>query len=553
MIKEKKKVVSLFENELQNLSIPKMAIFGTESAIKVPFFRKNPTLASFSSGQEAEFKQIDDAGHTAILEADDTQLDTKHVQRIAVLFSGGPAAGGHNVVAGLKAMLPEPHVLFGVKAGPKGLLAGDLFELSIELVQQKANLGGFDLLGSDRTKIKSDAQFEQVEAVVKRFKLTGLVVVGGDDSNTNALFLADRLLPLGCKVIGVPKTIDGDLQLGAYLPISFGFDTACKVYAELVGNILQDTPSSRKYWHFVKLMGRSASHIALEVALKTQAQYCVISEAVLKEGLTLADLATRIADVIRQRHDAGKNYGVVLIPEGLIEFIPEFRRLISHLNRVMGRLESQCKGLDAQARLTLFQSELDADDVALLNSLPSEVRACLMMDRDSHGNVQVSQIPTELLLIHAVKAALGETLPCHTNQHFFGYEGRCAAPSRFDAAFTFNLGLCAAALLLNEKSGYMAAISDLNSGGKAYGLPLAAMVQKEARGDAEVMVIEKALVDLESPAYLAWQALQAERDVTQDDFLHPGPIQFFGPECLTHSLPKTVCLNQGYSDEHFSF
>eukprot|EP01048_Picozoa_sp_COSAG05_P015838 COSAG05_NODE_1959_length_3783_cov_1.671010_3_plen_505_part_01 len=503
----------MFEAALNCLSPSVMACFKDGDELKAPVFM---------------------AGDMGSLRVDSGKfIKRAETQRVAILFSGGPAPGGHNVVAGVKALLPAPHVLYGVKAGPKGLLAGDLFELSDEEIAEKLNLGGFDLLGSDRTKIKTKEQFDQVRKTVQRFSLTGIIVVGGDDSNTNALLLAEQLEDLSCQVIGVPKTIDGDLQVGDLLPISFGFDTASKVYAELVGNILQDTPSSRKYWHVVKLMGRSASHIALEVGLKTRPAVTLISEAVLAKKQRLQDLVAEIAQVIEARAKAGKHYGVILVPEGLIEFIPEYQVLIQQLNRVMARLAARLEASDASQRYDIVYRELDEAGQDLLDAMPANVRDSLLMDRDAHGNVQVSQIPTESLLIHALNRVLAKEVAFKSNTHFFGYEGRCAAPSLFDAALTYNMGLCASALLLNQKSAYMACVSDLTTGGQAYGVSLANLVQEEERGEEKVRVIEKALVTLDSPAYQALEAFEQQRDVTEDDFVHPGPIQFFGDEALT--------------------
>ncbi|MEK9658230.1 MAG: diphosphate--fructose-6-phosphate 1-phosphotransferase [bacterium] len=539
-----KREKTVFESALLSLRPPTLACFRGQEGVKACDFKKDDQ-------QRAGFDFSGSTDKQCLLRADVGNGQAKLVQRVAVLFSGGPAPGGHNVIAGLKALLPDPHILYGVKAGPKGLLEGDFLELDDEKVASKLNLGGFDLLGSDRTKIKTEEQFAQVKDVVQRFSLTALVVIGGDDSNTNALLLAEALLPLGCKVIGVPKTIDGDLQVSDLLPISFGFDTAAKVYAELVGNILQDTPSSRKYWHVVKLMGRSASHIALEVGLKTKAPVTVISEAVLANKQRLVDVAQSIADVVKKRAEFGKNYGVILLPEGLIEFIPEYQQLIQNINGVFARLSTSLEGKDEEKRFELIYAALDSDDQDVLDEMPVSVRSALFKDRDSHGNVQVSQIPTEELIIHAVRELLPEAVPFATNTHFFGYEGRCAAPSLFDAALTYNLGLCAASLILAEKTGVMAAISELDSGGVAYGIPLAALVTTECRDGKDVTVIKKALVDLDSPAYQALVTFQNEADPCDDHFVHPGPIQFFGDKTLTHTMPETVRLNQGYDVSEF--
>ena len=539
---QKNKTLSVFENTLRLNKCATMDVFKT-----------NNGLTNFKPFKESEniqtakaFPAVVNKNNTAYLEATEGGTTTTKSYRVAVLFSGGPAPGGHNVIAGLKKIFQGPHCLYGVKAGPKGLLQGDLFVLTDDCVANKFNLGGFDLLGSDRTKIKTEAQFECVKKTVLTYKLNAIVIIGGDDSNTNALFLAEKLAELDCQVIGVPKTIDGDLQVGNLLPISFGFDTACKVYSEMVGNILQDTPSSRKYWHVVKLMGRSASHIALEVGLKTRAQITLISEEVLAQKLTLKSLAQQIADVVIKRSKAGKNYGVILIPEGLIEFIPEYRDLIQRLNDVIAINEKELTALNAADRFSYIVKHLSKDQQQLMQSMPVAVRDCLLMDRDAHGNVQVSQIPTEELVIYYVEDIINKQVPFNTNRHFFGYEGRCAAPSCFDASLTYNLGLCAASLIVAGKTAYMAAISNLTDGGKAYGIPLLDLVHCEKRDGKDTYVIKKALVDLNSPAYQFFKKEQANRDLTDDDFTHPGPIQFFGDKQLTDCIPETVSLNQGY-------
>ncbi len=440
-----------------------------------------------------------------VLKAVRSQEPTPSGHRIAVLFSGGPAAGGHNVIAGLKQYLGDTNVLYGVKAGPKGLIQGDLVELTSEMVDSVQNLGGFDLLGSDRTKIKTDEQLKAVKAVVEKFKLNGIVIIGGDDSNTNAAVLAEYLIASNCAVIGVPKTIDGDLQFGSYLPISFGFDTATKIYAELVGNILQDTPSSRKYWHFVKVMGRSASHVALEVALQTKATLTLISEEVAASKLSLSDVVDQIANVVISRAKKGMNYGVVVIPEGLIEVVPEFNQLVH------------------------------------------------TQERDSHGNVKVSQIDTDALLVELTEKRVKEldpTVKFEANRHFFGYEGRCGAPSRFDAAYTYNLGLTAAALIVAGYTGYIVAISNLDRGGLPLAIPLLTMISVEHRDGKDIPVIQKALVTLDSPAFKFF-ASRRESWAQADVFCSPGPRQFWGP--VAYQIPITVALNQGFDELMFRF
>lgn len=481
--------------------------------------RKTPLKkTSIFQSQSVQFVDQKTEIGTILKAVPSTEKNTTPAKRIAVLFSGGPAAGGHNVVLGLKHSLRPEDTLFGVKAGPKGLLNGDLFELNLDAIEAVQNLGGFDLLGSDRTKIKTDEQFQAVLNTVRKFKLNGIIVIGGDDSNTNASQLADFLKNENCHVIGVPKTIDGDLQWGKFLPISFGFDTATKVYAELVGNILQDTPSSRKYWHFIKLMGRSASHVALEVALQTKPPVALISEEVKDRNISLDTIVTHIATVIAYRQGKGLNYGVVLIPEGLIEFIPD-----------------------------------------LVNSLPAE----LLQDRDSHGNLKVSQIETETVLLNLTQKKLTEiqknpeayltqepykltqneiqkfqASEFSSNTHFFGYEGRCGAPSAFDTTYTYHLGLGAGALILNNKTGYIISMTTSN---EILALPLSGMITEEIRDGKATPVIEKALVKLDSPAFKYFESRRTEW-AKSDVFSSPGPRQYYGQ--TANQLPITVALNQ---------
>jgi pyrophosphate--fructose-6-phosphate 1-phosphotransferase len=482
-------------------------------------------------------------------------------KNIAVFFSGGPAAGGHNVIVGLKDILGDHNRLYGVTAGPKGLLAGDLFEITD--VSGIRNTGGFDFLGSDRTKITTSEQFEKVRHWVSHYKLDGIVVVGGDDSNTNAAFLAEKLSDLKCTVVGVPKTIDGDLQVWPWVPISFGFDTATRIYAELVGNILKDTPSSRKYWHFIKLMGRSASHIALEVALQTQPTMTLISEEIAARAHSLDLIVTDMAKGVLRRAMLGHAYGVVLVPEGVIEFIPDVAGLIGELNEIMG--DSEAQAVVVGARHAYVVGHLSADGKQAFLSLPEVIQTKLLMDRDAHGNLQVSQIPSELLFVesiaakvHVIQANPGSFFSDLSDKelvalaqfsfapltHFFGYEGRCGAPSRFDAAYTYNLGLAAGSAVVQGLTGHMVGITDMATGGRAVALPLTGLIHAERRHGKTAYVIKKALVTLDSPAF---QAFAAHRDAWAlgDCFSSPGPRQYTGP--LSQLMPLSVALNQGYA------
>ncbi len=560
---------SAFESEVRTLPLPTIAAFTqTGTLAPVSFSPNSHTLTPDQPDIVTQKLPHLFATHQGQILKADTPLPTLTGKRIAVLFSGGPAAGGHNVIAGIKAILGPNNTLFGVKSGPKGLLAGELFEITNDALNKVKNLGGFDFLGSDRTKIKTREQYEQVKLVVKKFALNGLIIVGGDDSNTNAAFLAELLQSEGCTVIGVPKTIDGDLQAGAWLPISFGFDTATKIYAEMVGNILQDTPSSRKYWHFVKLMGRSASHVALEVALQTKPSFTLISEEVAAKQSTLGEIVTQLGKTILSRAAKGLNYGVVLIPEGVIEFIPELKTLIQTLNGLIASHETDLQILILTEKLTFIQSQLNAEQKALLMSLPEAIKQQLLLERDSHGNLQVSQIPTEQLLIEMVKIKLKELkskaetwgewsakeldrimqFKFASNSHFFGYEGRCGAPTRFDAAYTYNLGLIAGSLTLTQQTGYMAAITQLDHDWQAIALPLTGLMGVETREGESTLVIRKALVDIQSPAFSYFVSRRSQW-ATQDAFCNPGPIQLWGP--TSESLPFTIALNHGLSSLKF--
>jgi pyrophosphate--fructose-6-phosphate 1-phosphotransferase len=556
---------SLFEREIRKLPVPVCSSFIKDGKIVPSSFKMTDTKLGTKDAEEVNkqfAKSVSNSGNK-ILEA--VQGDVKvSGLRVAVLFSGGPAAGGHNVVVGLKKALGKNNTLLGTIAGPKGLLEGKFFEITDEAISKIINTGGFDFLGSDRTKIKTDEQFNTVKKVVKENKLDGIVVIGGDDSNTNAAVLAELLYDDGVKVIGVPKTIDGDLQVGDILPISFGYDTATKIYSEMVGNILQDTPSSRKYWHFIKLMGRSASHVAIEVALQTKPAVALISEEVLAKKMSLSQIVNQIADVVAKRASKGINHGVVLIPEGLIEFIPEMRDMINELNEAIAKYSADLDELTIDRKKDFIYKKLSAESAKLLASLPDDIEQMLLLERDSHGNLPVSQIPTESLLIQMVEEKLSQ-MKRHSDQlnhikmtdeekerfkkskfstlrHFFGYEGRCGAPTLFDAAYTLNLGLVAGSLLLDGRTGYIASITDLDKGGKAMGIPLTGLINIERRHGQDEMVIEKALVELDSAAFKFYEE-RRKVWAEEDRFASPGPRQLWGP--VAKQLPYTVALNRG--------
>ena len=484
----------------------------------------------------------------------------KKAIRVGVVLSGGQAPGGHNVLAGLFDALKKANpknILIGFLGGPSGILENKWVELTAPLVDQYRNTGGFDMIQSGRTKIETPEQLTAakltMEQTIGKNRLDALVVVGGDDSNTNAALMAEYFKAQGVAtgVIGVPKTIDGDLK-NADIEASFGFDTATKIYAELVGNICRDVLSARKYWHFVRLMGRSASHITLEVALKTQPNVTLIGEEVLAKKMTLAQVVDQIAQAVSRRAEAKKNYGVVLIPEGLIEFIPEMKELISGLNDTLAAQEPRLASVSTfEEKRAIVAGALAAPLAALLNSLPQGIQAQLMLDRDPHGNVQVSQIETEKLLVEMVKARLA-SLAVKGNYggkfaaitHFFGYEGRCGAPSNFDATYCYALGYNAAVLALNGVSGYLSSIKNLTKSAAQWvagGVPLTSMMNVERRKGKEKPVIQKALVKLDGAPFRALEKVR-ESLVLEDGYVYPGPIQYFGPSSVTDLTTKTLQL-----------
>jgi pyrophosphate--fructose-6-phosphate 1-phosphotransferase len=544
---------SIFESEVRKLPLPVCSAFGQAAAPQpVSFAATAQKLVTRDSAAVAEsFPNSVKASDNVVLAAASANPKAAQGKRVAVLFSGGPASGGHNVVCGIKRILGQGNTLFGVKPGPKGLLKGNLFEITDADVDTILNTGGFDFLGTDRTKIKTPEQFQQVKDTCIKHKLDAIVIIGGDDSNTNAAVLAEFLFKdikadgSGVQVIGVPKTIDGDLQIGDLLPISFGFDTATKIYSEMVGNILQDTRSSLKYWHFIKLMGRSASHVTIEVALQTKPAITLISEEVAAKQLSLATIVDNIAQTVVLRAKKGITHGVVLVPEGLIEFIPEMNALLAELNDALAHHADEFAKQADDAKAAFIQAKLSAANASLFASLPAYIVKMLLADRDSHGNLQVSLIPTELLLVDMVRARVREidaSIPFGAQNHFFGYEGRCGAPTLFDAAYTYNLGLTAGSLILDGRTGYMASVTDLTSGGMPKAIPLAGLLNIERRHGKDEFVIEKALVKMDSPAmeyFVSRRAAWADDDL----FASSGPRQLWGPAALQQ--PISVALNSG--------
>ena len=477
---------------------------------------------------------------------------------VGVILSGGQAPGGHNVISGIfdavKKLNPE-NKLYGFLMGPGGLVDHNYKELTAEIIDDYRNTGGFDMIGSGRTKLEKEDQFEKGLEIIRELGINAIVIIGGDDSNTNACVLAEYYAAknYGVQVIGCPKTIDGDLK-NDQIETSFGFDTACKTYAEVIGNIERDCNSARKYWHFIKLMGRSASHIALECALQTQPNICLISEEIQQKDLTLNQVVEQIAETVAYRASQGNNFGVVLIPEGLIEFIPAIGRLIQELNDLLAAHGADYKDLDKDAQREYILAHLSEANKATFETLPEGVARQLSLDRDPHGNVQVSLIETEKLLSEMVGDKLAQwkaegkyTGSFSALHHFFGYEGRCAAPSNFDADYCYALGTSAAQLIANGKTGYMAIVKNTTAGTdqwKAGGVPITMMMNMERRNGEMKPVIRKALVELDGKPF---KTFAAHRDEWAKNtcYVYPGPIQYWGPTEVCDQCTKTLALEQG--------
>ncbi|GAB6975884.1 diphosphate--fructose-6-phosphate 1-phosphotransferase [Prevotella falsenii] len=477
---------------------------------------------------------------------------------VGVILSGGQAPGGHNVISGLydelKKLSPENR-LFGFLMGPGGLVDHNYIEITEVLINKYRNTGGFDLIGSGRTKLEKEEQFEKGLEIIRELDIKALVIVGGDDSNTNACVLAEYYAAkkYGIQVIGCPKTIDGDLK-NDQIETSFGFDTATKTYSELIGNIARDCNSARKYWHFIKLMGRSASHIALECALQTQPNICLISEEIEAKDLSLNDIIEDIASVVARRAHDGRNYGVVLIPEGLIEFIPAIGRLIEELNDLLAEHGNDYKDLDIDAQRAYIIEHLSEGNKATFETLPEGVARQLSLDRDPHGNVQVSLIETERLISDMVAMKLnkwakqgkynGSFAALH---HFLGYEGRCAAPSNFDADYCYSLGTSAVQLIANGKTGYMAIVKNTTEKAEnwiAGGVPITMMMNIERRNGELKPVIRKALVDLEGAPFKEFVKLRSKW-AKETSYIYPGPVQYWGPSDVCDQTTRTLALEQG--------
>ncbi len=476
---------------------------------------------------------------------------------VGVILSGGQAPGGHNVISGLFdgiKNLNKESKLYGFLMGPGGLVDHNYEELTPEIIDEYRNTGGFDIIGSGRTKLEKETQFEKGYEILKKLNIKALVIIGGDDSNTNACVLAEYYAAkkYGIQVIGCPKTIDGDLK-NEMIEASFGFDTACKTYSEVIGNIQRDCNSSRKYWHFIKLMGRSASHIALECALQVQPNICIVSEEVEAKNSSLDDIVTYIAETVAVRAAQGNNFGTVLIPEGLVEFIPAMKALIAELNDLLATHADEFATLQASEQRDYIIGKLSPENAAIYASLPEGVARQLSLDRDPHGNVQVSLIETEKLLSEMVGKKLaewkaeGKYVGKFTAQHhFFGYEGRCAAPSNFDADYCYSLGYTAAFLISHGKTGYMSSVRNTTAPAEEWiagGVPITMMMNMERRHGEMKPVIQKALVKLDGAPFRTFAAQRAEW-AEQTAYIYPGPIQYFGPSEVCDQPTKTLQLEQ---------
>ena len=516
--------------------------------------------ATQSVGNQEEIKALfPNTYGMPVIEFAPAESENGQAINVGIILSGGQAPGGHNVITGLYdgvKSLNKNSKLYGFLMGPGGLVDHKYVEFTDEFIDEYRNTGGFDIIGSGRTKLEKEAQFESGIQILRKLDIKALVIIGGDDSNTNACVLAEYYAAknYGVQVIGCPKTIDGDLK-NEQIETSFGFDTACKTYSELIGNIQRDCNSARKYWHFIKLMGRSASHIALECALETQPNVCLISEEIEHNEMSLDDVVTYVAKVVADRAAAGNNFGTVLIPEGLIEFIPAIGKLIKELNEVLtDPATGESREFESKdAQVAFVKGNIAPENLAILESLPKDVERQLCLDRDPHGNVQVSLIETEKLLSAMVAAKLeawkkegkynGKFAPQH---HFFGYEGRCAAPSNYDADYCYSLGYNASRLISNGKTGYMSVIKNTTAPADQWiagGVPITMMMNMERRNGAMKPVIRKALVRLDGAPF-QYFAAHREEWAQNTCYVYPGPIQYWGPAEVCDQCTRTLELEQ---------
>ena len=481
-------------------------------------------------------------------------------QVVGVILSGGQAPGGHNVICGLYDALKatnKENVLYGFKKGPIGLINDDFVEFDDAFIDEYRNTGGFDIIGSGRTKLETEEQFAIAAEVCKKHGITAIVIIGGDDSNTNAAVLAEYFAAheTGVQVIGCPKTIDGDLK-NEDIECSFGFDTATKTYSELIGNIERDANSAKKYWHFIKVMGRSASHVALECALETQPNICLISEEVAAKKMSLSSIADYIADSVEKRSNNGNNFGVAIIPEGVVEFVPEFSTLIAEINELLaGKKADEFNALATwKEKYSFIEKGLTSESMAVFAILPETIQQQLFLERDPHGNVQVSLIESEKLFSALVKAKLEERRTAGTYNgkfsalhHFFGYEGRCAFPSNFDADYCYSLGYNAFMLIQYGYNGYLSKISNLSKPAEEWvagGMPITKMMNMERRHGEDKPVIRKALVELDGKPFQYFEA-HRETWAVETAYTYPGAIQYYGPSSVCDLTTRTLALEKG--------
>lgn len=518
---------------------------------------KEGTPTNSVDNQEEIKKLFPNTYGMPIVEFEPSDVEAGQAMNVGVILSGGQAPGGHNVITGLfdtiKKMNPD-NKLYGFILGPGGLVDHKYMEITADFIDDYRNTGGFDMIGSGRTKLEKVEQFEKGIEIVRELGIKALVIIGGDDSNTNACVLAEYYAAknYGVQVIGCPKTIDGDLK-NSQIETSFGFDTATKTYSELIGNIERDCNSARKYWHFIKLMGRSASHIALECALQCQPNICLVSEEIKAKNMTLNQIVENICEVISYRAKQGNNFGVILVPEGLIEFIPSIGKLIEELNDLLAAHGNDYKGLDPVAQREYIMAHLSEENKQTFATLPDNVARQLSLDRDPHGNVQVSLIETEKLLSDMCAAKLAQwkaegkyTGKFSALHHFFGYEGRCAAPSNFDADYCYALGTSAAHLIANGKTGYMAIVKNTTaptSEWKAGGVPITMMMNMERRNGEMKPVIRKALVELDGKPFKEFEK-QRDHWAKETCYIYPGPIQYWGPSEVCDRPTRTLALEQ---------
>ncbi|MGD1821742.1 MAG: diphosphate--fructose-6-phosphate 1-phosphotransferase [Pleomorphochaeta sp.] len=484
--------------------------------------------------------------------------EIKKQVNVGVILSGGQAPGGHNVISGLFDAIKKANKeskLYGFKGGPSGIIEDDTMEITSEYLDTFRNTGGFDIIGSGRTKLETEEQFEQARVTCEKHGISAVVIIGGDDSNTNAAVLAEYFLKskANIQVIGCPKTIDGDLK-NDEIEVSFGFDTATKTYSELIGNIERDANSAKKYWHFIKVMGRSASHIALECALETQPNICLVSEEIEKNETSLSGVVDYISNIVAVRGNNGLNFGVIIIPEGLVEFIPEVKALIGELNDLLAnKAVEYAKFTTSEEQINFILNNVSEASSKVFSILPSGIQLQLLMDRDPHGNVQVSRIETDKLLIEMVAKKLEEmkkegsyTGKFSAQNHFFGYEGRCAFPSNFDADYCYSLGFNAFMLIASGLSGYLSSVKNLSAPADQWiagGIPITMMMNMEQRHGEKKPVIKKALVELDGAPFKYFEA-HREEWAKDTCFTFPGAIQYYGPESVCDLTTRTLALEQ---------